>query len=82
METNNKVKASETSLNQIFDKVVENGEPLVIDAENQSFVILTEEDWRGLQETLYLCSQPGFLDRFKKAIESPEVYDASDLGLF
>ena len=55
MTTKNKIKASETSLNQILDRVVESNEPLVIDAEDKSFVVVTENEWNSLRLSYNQC---------------------------
>jgi PHD/YefM family antitoxin component YafN of YafNO toxin-antitoxin module len=83
MTTKNKIKASETSLNQIFNQVVESNEPLVVDTEEQSFVVVTEEQWNSLQESLYLQSIPSYVDKFYESLNSPPEswVDAKDIDL-
>ena len=45
-------------------------------------VILSEEDWKAIQETMYLNSVPGMADSILEAAEEPldegVVYDESE----
>jgi len=75
METKNKVKASETSLDQVLDQVIKSDEPVLVLSEDKSFVVVSEDDWNGLQETLYLQSIPGYTEKFLGSLNSaPETW--------
>lgn len=46
----------------IVRNVSENHEPLFIKGKDYSAVIVSDEDWRSIQETLYLSSIPGMME--------------------
>ena len=46
----------------LIDDVRESHEPIEIQGERGSAVLLSGEDWRAIQETLYLTSIPGMRD--------------------
>lgn len=43
----------------IVEEVQDSHEPLVITGKKGSAVLISEEDWSAIQETLYLTSIPG-----------------------
>jgi PHD/YefM family antitoxin component YafN of YafNO toxin-antitoxin module len=49
-------------LYSLLDDVAESHEPLQIAGKRHSAVLIAEEDWRAVQETLYLTSIPGMRD--------------------
>ena len=58
-------------------------EVFVYNATNgNNMVILSEEDWKAIQETMYLNSVPGMADSILEAAEEPldegVVYDESE----
>lgn len=47
------------SLKVSFDKVCRNHEPLLVTCKNgENVVVISEDDFRSLQETAYLCQSP------------------------
>jgi antitoxin YefM len=44
---------------RLMDQTAESHEPVVITGKRNNVVVLAEEDWRSIQETLYLLSIPG-----------------------
>lgn len=46
-------------LYNLVDEVKETHEPVQIVGKRSSAVLISEEDWRAVQETLYLVSIPG-----------------------
>jgi len=47
------------NLDTILEEVQGSYEPLIIAGEKHSAVLLSEETWRSIEETLYLTSIPG-----------------------
>ena len=45
--------------------------PVRITSEKGTVVMESEEEWKGLKETLYLMGVPGLLDDIKKGRETP-----------
>jgi len=46
-------------LYKLIDQVIESHEPVHITGKKGTAVIISEEDWKNIEETLYLTSIPG-----------------------
>ena len=46
-------------------------EPIMIAGENQLGVLMSEEYWRGMQETIFLMSIPGMTESIKESRAEP-----------
>ena len=55
----------------LIDKAAESHAPIYITGKRNKAVLIAEEDWRSIQETLYLHSIPGLVESIKKAREEP-----------
>ena len=52
-----------------FDKVCQDHEPILVIRKNgENVVVISEEDYRSLQETAYLCQSPHNLERLLQAL--------------
>lgn len=58
-------------LYSLVDEVKESHEPVQIVGKRSSAVLIAEEDWRAIQETLYLTSIPGMRESIREGIETP-----------
>ena len=56
---------------QLVDHVAESHNPVTIIGKRNNAVILSEEDWRAISETLYLDSITGMTSSIKSAMNSP-----------
>ena len=56
------VSKAKEKLDIILDEVQNTYEPMIITGENHSAVLISEEVWRSIEETLYLTSIPGMKD--------------------
>ena len=55
----------------LVDEVNESHEAIQIQGKRGSAVLIAEEDWRALQETLYLSSVTGMKKSILKGIKTP-----------
>jgi PHD/YefM family antitoxin component YafN of YafNO toxin-antitoxin module len=55
----------------IIDNIQTSHEPLVISGKNNSAVLISEDDWREIEETLYLTSIPGLKESIDKGLNEP-----------
>ncbi len=46
-------------------------EPIQITGKHGNAVLISESDWRSIQETLYLLSIPGMRESIRKGIKEP-----------
>lgn len=58
-----------SKLYKIVDQVSEAHEPVYIKGRRNKAVILSEEDFRNMQETLYLLSIPGMRETIKEGLD-------------
>ncbi len=59
------------SLYRLMDEVAVTSEPVQITGRRQGAVLVSEEDWRAIQETLYLVSIPGMRASIRKGLKTP-----------
>ena len=59
------------NLYQLIEKLSDTHEPVHITGRNNSAVLVAEEDWRSIEETLYLLSIPGMRDSIVKGMKEP-----------
>lgn len=55
----------------LVDEVAESHEPIQIVGKRNSAILLSEEDWRAIQETLYLSSIPGMRESIRDGLKTP-----------
>lgn len=72
MMTNLSVTEARSRLYQLLDEVSQNSEPILITGKRSNAVLLSEEDWRAVQETLYLLSIPGMRESILEGRDAPE----------
>lgn len=60
----------------LIDEVAQSHEPLQITGKRGNAVLLAEEDWRAIQETLHLVSIPGM----RESILEGMATDVSELS--
>lgn len=58
-------------LYKLLDEVASSHEPIQIKGKRSSAVLISEDDWRAIQETLYLLSIPGMRESIRKGLETP-----------
>ena len=63
--------AARADLYNLIDKTKELHEPIIISGKRTNAVLLSEEDWNSIQETLYLCSIPGMRESILEASKEP-----------
>lgn len=57
-------------LYSLVDEVKETHEPIQIMGRRNSAMLVSEEDWRAIEETLYLTSIPGMRESIKKGLKT------------
>lgn len=55
------------NLYSLIDEANASHEPIQITGKRGNAVLISEDDWRSIQETLYLQSIPGMVDSIEKA---------------
>ena len=55
----------------LLDEAAESHEPILITGKRSNGVLIAEEDWRAIQETLYLLSIPGMRESIRRGLKTP-----------
>jgi prevent-host-death family protein len=55
----------------LVDEASSTHEPIQITGKRGNAVLVSEEDWRSIQETLHLLSIPGMGDSVRKGMKEP-----------
>ncbi len=58
-------------LYKLLDQAAQSHEPIQITGRRSNAVLISEEDWRSIQETLYLLSIPGMRESIRKGLNTP-----------
>jgi prevent-host-death family protein len=59
------------SLYRLIDQAAESHKPILISGKRANAVLVSEEDWSAIQETLYLLAVPGMRESIKDAMAEP-----------
>lgn len=65
------VTQARSRLYQLLDEAADSHEPIQITGKRSNAVLISEEDWRSIQETLHLVSIPGMRDSIRKGMAEP-----------
>lgn len=65
------VSKARTKLYKLLDKTAESHEPIQITGKRHNAILVSEEDWRAINETLYLLSIPGMRESIRKGLKTP-----------
>ncbi len=66
-------------LYRLIDEAAEAHEPVVITGKRGNAVLISEEDWRAIEETLYLVSIPGMRESIVEGLKTPVKECSKDL---
>ena len=58
-----------SKLYKLIDETAESHQPIVITGKRSNAVLISEEDWNSIAETLFLVSIPGMQESIKKGLE-------------
>jgi antitoxin YefM len=67
-------------LYRLIDDTAAAHEPLLITGPRSNAVLVGEEDWNSIQETLYLLSVPGMRESIREGLETPIEKCAKEPG--
>lgn len=59
------------ALYRLIDEAADSHQPVQITGKRNNAVLLSEGDWRAIQETLYLLSVPGMRESIRKGLTEP-----------
>ena len=65
------VSRARQKLYRLLDDAASSHEPIQITGKRSNAVLVSEEDWCAIQETLYLVSIPGMAKSIQKGLKTP-----------
>jgi prevent-host-death family protein len=67
------LKASDarTKLYRLIDQTATSHEPVLITGKRNNAILVSEDDWRSVEETLFLLSVPGMRESLIKGMKTP-----------
>ena len=68
-----------TNLYRLIDEAAETHQPLLISGKRNKAVLVSEEDWEAIQETLFLLSVPGMRESIREGMEAAVESCSEDL---
>ena len=60
-----------SKLYRLIDETTNSHQPIIITGKRGNAVLVSEEDWQSLQETLYLLSIPGMRESIREGLTTP-----------
>lgn len=60
-----------SNLYRLIDETAESHRPIVITGKRNKAVLVSEEDWAAIQETLFLLSVPGMRESIREGMATP-----------
>ena len=65
------ITAAQANLYRLIDTVTDSHEPVLITGKRGNAVLLSEEDWRAIEETIYLLGIPGMRESIVEGLNTP-----------
>jgi antitoxin YefM len=65
------VTSARKQLYKLVQDVQDSHEPVFIAGKTRSAVLVSEEDWNSIEETMYLLSIPGMKESIKEGMAEP-----------
>jgi antitoxin YefM len=60
-----------SKLYRLIDETASSHEPIIIQGKRCNAVLISEDDWRSIQETIYLLNIPGMRESIREGLATP-----------
>jgi PHD/YefM family antitoxin component YafN of YafNO toxin-antitoxin module len=70
--TSTTITKARSNLFKLINNVVNLNDVLKISTKDGNAVVMSEEDYNSLMETIYLCNQPGLVESILEAKNAPK----------
>lgn len=60
-----------SKLYRLIDEAANSHEPIIIKGKRGNAVLISEDDWRSIQETIYLLNIPGMRESIREGLATP-----------
>jgi len=65
------IDAKKAKINELLEESEKSHEPIKIIGKKSSAVLISDDDWRAIEETLYLLSVPGMRESIVRGLKTP-----------
>ncbi len=65
------VTEARSNLFRLIDEVATSHQPILITGKRTNAILISEEDWRSIEETIYLLSIPGMRESIVEGLHTP-----------
>ena len=65
------ITEARSNLYRLIDTVADSHEPILITGKRGNAVLVSEEDWRAIEETIYLLGVPGMRESIVEGLNAP-----------
>ena len=59
------------NLYKLLDEIAQSHEPILITGKRANAVLISEDDWRAIEETIYLLGIPGMRESIVEGMNTP-----------
>lgn len=66
------ISSARSHLFTLAQETIESHQPITLTSKHGNVVLMSEEDFKAIQETLYLTSVPGLVDDVKSGRKTPK----------
>lgn len=66
------VSKARENIYKLIDETAISHEPILITGKRNNAVMMSEEDYRAIEETIFLNSIPGMVDSLQKSMSAPD----------
>ena len=73
------VSDARANLYRLIDETNESHEPVIISGKRNNAVLISEDDWNSIQETLHLTSIPGMRESIMEGMKEPLSESSAEL---
>lgn len=74
------VTEARANIYKLIDEVVSSHKPITITGKRANAILISEEDWNAIQETLYLLNIPGIRESIIEGMNTPVDKCKEDLN--
>ena len=74
------ITQARNNLYRLIDEAAENHDPVLVTGKRSNAVLISEEDWLALQETLHLVTIPGMRESIRAGLATPLEETAGEPG--
>lgn len=65
------VSEARANLYRLIDEAADNHSPVLITGKRNNAILVSEEDWSAIQESLHLLSIPGMRESIRAGMDTP-----------